>query len=146
DNVYVAQVAMGGDDAQTVRAFVEAAAHHGPSLIIAYSHCIAHGYDLVHGLDQQKAAVKSGYWPLFRYDPSRRAKGENPLQLDAKPPSLPLAQFTNNETRYSMLVHADPAAAKDLASQAQRDVDERWKRYEHLAATMNGAKAEEGAP
>jgi pyruvate-ferredoxin/flavodoxin oxidoreductase len=146
DNVYVAQVAMGGDDAQTVRAFVEAAAHPGPSLIIAYSHCIAHGYDLVHGLDQQKAAVKSGYWPLFRYDPSRRAKGENPLQLDAKPPSLPLAQFTNNETRYSMLVHADPAAAKDLASQAQRDVDERWKRYEHLAATMNGAKAEEGAP
>ncbi|MEK6768744.1 MAG: pyruvate:ferredoxin (flavodoxin) oxidoreductase [Gemmatimonadota bacterium] len=145
DNVYVAQVAMGGDDAQTVRAFVEAAAHHGPSLIIAYSHCIAHGYDLVHGLDQQKAAVKSGYWPLFRYDPSRRAKGENPLQLDAKPPSLPLAQFTNNETRYSMLVHADPAAAKDLASQAQRDVDERWKRYEHLAAA-NGARSEGGTP
>ncbi|MDP3775551.1 MAG: pyruvate:ferredoxin (flavodoxin) oxidoreductase [Gemmatimonadales bacterium] len=146
DNVYVAQVAMGGDDAQTVRAFVEAAAHHGPSIIIAYSHCIAHGYDLVHGLDQQKAAVKSGYWPLFRYDPSRRAKGENPLQLDAKPPSLPLAQFTNNETRYRMLVHADPVAARDLAELAQRDVDERWKRYEHLAATMNGAKAEEGAP
>ncbi len=129
-NVYVAAVAMGADDAQTVKAFLEAAAHDGPSLIIAYSHCIAHGYDLVHGLDQQKAAVKSGYWPLYRYDPAR---AQGAMQLDAKAPSLPLTDFTNNETRYRMLVHADPAAAAKLAAEAQGDVDRRWKRYEHLA-------------
>jgi pyruvate-ferredoxin/flavodoxin oxidoreductase len=145
-NVYVAQVAMGADDAQTVRAFVEAAAHDGPSIIIAYSHCIAHGYDLIHGLDQQKAAVKSGYWPLFRFDPARRARGESPMQLDAKPPSLPLTQFTNNEARYRMLVHADPVAAQRLAELAQRDVEDRWRRYEDMAATAAVAPKEEAVP
>jgi pyruvate-ferredoxin/flavodoxin oxidoreductase len=141
-NVYVAQVAMGADDGQCVRAFLEAAAWPGPSLIIAYSHCIAHGFDLIHGMDQQKLAVKTGYWPLFRYNPALRDQGRNPLQLDARPPSVPLAQFTNNETRYRMLVHADPAAAQRLAELAQGDVQRRWSLYTHLAASIDtGAPA-----
>jgi pyruvate-ferredoxin/flavodoxin oxidoreductase len=147
-NVYVAQVAMGADDGQTVKAFLEAARWPGPSIIIAYSHCIAHGYDLIHGLDQQKLAVKSGYWPLFRYDPSLHGTAKAPLQLDAKAPSVPLAQFTNNETRYRMLVHADPAAAQALGAAAQADVERRWALYHHLASTAAEAAApapEEGA-
>ncbi len=137
-NVYVAQIAMGADDQQAVKAFHEAAAWDGPSLIIAYSHCIAHGYDLIHGLDQQKLAAKTGYWPLFRYDPARVLRGEHALQLDGKAPSLPLVQFTNNETRYRMLVHADPVHAKQLGDAAQLDVERRWARY-HQMATANGA-------
>jgi pyruvate-ferredoxin/flavodoxin oxidoreductase len=137
-NVYVAQIAFGADDGQTTRALQEAAAWPGPSLVIAYSHCIAHGYDLVHGLDQQKIAVKAGYWPLFRFDPARREAGQSPLQLDCKPPSVPLEQFTNNESRYRMLVHADPEAARLLAGEAQHDVDARWKRYTDLATAVNG--------
>jgi len=142
-NVYVAEVAMGADDAHTVRAFIEAAAWDGPSIIIAYSHCIAHGYDLIHGLDQQKLAVQSGYWPLFRFSPALRAQGRNPLQLDSKAPSESLDKFTNNETRYTMLVHADPAAAKALGELAQHDVEARWKLYSHWAAMAgNGEKKE----
>src|SRR4029450_5890190 len=118
-NVYVAGVAMGASDVQTLRAFREAEAFDGPSLIIAYSHCIAHGYDLRHGMDQQKAAVLSGHWPLFRYDPGLVGGGKNPLQLDSKAPSLPLEKYAYNETRYTMLAHADPAAAKQLLAEAQ---------------------------
>jgi pyruvate-ferredoxin/flavodoxin oxidoreductase len=132
-NVFVAQVAMGADDQHTVKAFMDAAAWDGPSLVIAYSHCIAHGYDLIHGMDQQKLAVKTGYWPLFRYDPARAERGEPALQLDAKAPSVPLVQFTNNETRYRMLVHADPGHAQALADKAQRDVERRWARYQRIA-------------
>ena len=143
-NVYVAQVAMGADDAQTVRAFLEAASYPGPSLIIAYSHCIAHGYDLVHGMSQQKIAAQTGYWPLLRYDPRRIAEGCTPLQLDSKPPSARLSEFTNNETRYRMLVLSDPVAARTLAEQAQHDVDQRWRLYEHWAAVMDSAGKEGG--
>jgi pyruvate-ferredoxin/flavodoxin oxidoreductase len=133
-HVYVASVAMGADDMQTVRAIREAEAYDGPSLVIAYSHCIAHGYDLVHGLEQQKAAVTSGAWPLYRYDPRRRREGKNPLQLDAKPPSTPLRAYAYNETRYTMLAHADPAAAKESLRLAEEDVRRRWRLYEQLAA------------
>jgi pyruvate-ferredoxin/flavodoxin oxidoreductase len=154
-NVFVARVAMGAEDVQTVRAFLEADAYDGPSLIVAYSHCIAHGYDMVHGMEQQKKAVQAGYWPLFRFNPSRLEEGANPLQLDSKAPSLPLKQYTNNETRYTMLVHSDPAAAKRLGEAAQRDVNDRWRLYAHWAAMPvdgggdhggNGGGATEGRP
>jgi pyruvate-ferredoxin/flavodoxin oxidoreductase len=136
-NVYVARVAMGASDAQTVRAFREAEAFDGPSLIIAYSHCIAHGYDLRHGMDQQKAAVLSGHWPLCRYDPALALEGKNPLQLDSKAPSLPLEKYVYNETRYTMLAYSDPVAAKRLLAEAQADVLARWRTYEQRAAPDN---------
>jgi pyruvate-ferredoxin/flavodoxin oxidoreductase len=133
-HVYVARVAMGGSDVQTLRALREAEAYEGPSLVIAYSHCIAHGYDLRHGMDQQKAAVLSGHWPLLRYDPTLARAGKNPLQLDSKPPSVPLRSYAYHETRYTMLAHSDPAAAARLLDLAEADVDARWRLYEHLAA------------
>jgi pyruvate-ferredoxin/flavodoxin oxidoreductase len=131
--VYVARVAMGGSDAQTLKAFREAEAYPGPSLIIAYSHCIAHGYDLRHGMDQQKAAVLSGHWPLFRYNPGLAGQGQPPLQLDSKAPSVPLKSYVYNETRYTMLAHSDPETARKLLEEAQSDVRARWRMYEHLA-------------
>ena len=133
-NVYVARVAMGGSDTQTLRAFREAEAYPGPSIIIAFSHCIAHGYDLRHGMEQQKAAVLSGYWPLFRYNPERVLEGRPALELDSKAPSIPLEKFAYNETRYTMLVHSDPDAARRLLEQAQEDVLVRWRLYERWAA------------
>ena len=133
-NVYVARVAMGGSDAQTLRAFREAEAYQGPSLIVAYSHCIAHGYDLRFGMDQQKAAVLSGHWPLFRYNPDLVKEGKNPFQLDSKPPSVPLKKYAYNETRYSMLAHSNPKAAAELLERAQQDVLARWRLYEHWAS------------
>jgi pyruvate-ferredoxin/flavodoxin oxidoreductase len=133
-SAYVARVAMGSNDAHTLKTFLEAEAYPGPSLIIAYSHCIAHGYDLSHGLDQQKAAVLSGYWPLMRFNPALARAGKSPLQLDSKAPSLPLEKYIYNETRFSMLVHSDPETARQLLRRAQAGVDARWKQYEHLAA------------
>jgi len=143
-SIYVARVALGANDAQTVRAFLEAEAYEGPSLIIAYSHCIAHGYDLVYGMEQQKAAVLSGYWPLMRYNPDLLKEGKNPLQLDSKPPALPLEKYVYNEMRYRMLVRSDPGAAKRLLELAQEDVLARWRLYEHWAAIpVNGITKEE---
>jgi pyruvate-ferredoxin/flavodoxin oxidoreductase len=142
-NVYVAQVAMGSSDMQTLKAFLEADAYDGPSIIIAYSHCIAHGYDLVHGMDQQKAAVQSGYWPLYRYNPDLAKLGKNPMQLDSRAPTLPLEKYIYNETRYTMLTHSDPEAAKRLLKLAEEDVHDRWRDYQNLAAMpMNGAAKE----
>ncbi len=142
-NVYVAAVAMGSSDMHTLKAFLEAEAYDGPSLIIAYSHCIAHGYDLVHGLDQQKAAVQSGYWPLYRYNPDQAKLGKNPFQLDSKPPALPLDKYIYNETRYTMLKHSDPQAAKLLLQFAEEDVRNRWRVYQNMAAMpVNGAVKE----
>jgi len=135
-NVYVARVAFGSNDMQTVKAFNEAEAWDGPSVIIAYSHCIAHGYDLKHGLDQQKLAVQSGYWPLFRYNPALNKQGKNPFQLDSKAPAMPLEKYIYNETRYTMLVHSDPKAAASLLVGAQEDVRSRWKMYEHMASMV----------
>jgi pyruvate-ferredoxin/flavodoxin oxidoreductase len=133
-NVYVAGVAMGASDMQTVKAFLEAEAYNGPSIIIAYCHCIAHGYDLVHGLDQQKAAVQSGYWPLFRFNPELAKEGKNPLQLDSRAPTLPLEKYIYNETRYTMLTRSNPDAARQLFKAAQEEVLKRWKMYEYWAA------------
>jgi pyruvate-ferredoxin/flavodoxin oxidoreductase len=142
-SVYVAQVAMGAGDMHTLKAFLEAEAYDGPSLLIAYSHCIAHGYDLMYGLDQQKAAVQSGYWPLYRYNPDLVKLGKNPFQLDSKPPALPLEKYIYSETRYTMLVHSDPEAAKRLLQLAQEDVRNRWRLYENLAAPPAIAAAKE---
>jgi pyruvate-ferredoxin/flavodoxin oxidoreductase len=132
-NVYVARVAMGGSDTQTLKAFIEAERYQGPSLIIAYSHCIAHGYDLAYGMEQQKKAVLSGYWPLFRYNPELNHGKQNPFQLDSKPPSLPLEKYCYNETRYTMLKHSDQKMAEKLLRQAQQDIHNCWARYEQLA-------------
>jgi pyruvate-ferredoxin/flavodoxin oxidoreductase len=131
---YVAHIAMGGNDGQTMKAFQEADAYDGPSLIIAYSHCIAHGYDMVHGLDQQKLAVTSGHWPLFRYNPPLAKEGKNPFVLDSRAPSIPLEQYIYNETRYTMLVNSNPEEAKKLLMAAQENVNERWKLYQHMAS------------
>ena len=132
-NVYVARVALGASDMQTLKAFNEAEAFNGPSLIIAYAHCIAHGIDMTHGLCQQKLAVQSGHWPLFRYNPALAEKGMNPMQLDSKAPSIPLQDYLYNETRYTSLRQAHPAEAQYLLQQAQQDVVERWRLYENWA-------------
>jgi len=137
-NVYVARVAMGANDGQTVRAFLEAEAFDGPSLIIAYTHCIAHGYDLRFGLEQQDAAVKSGYWPLFRFNPDLAAEGKNPIQLDSRAPSLPLDKYIYREGRYRMLTQSNPEAAERLLHLAQADVNTRWEAYERMAKAENG--------
>jgi pyruvate-ferredoxin/flavodoxin oxidoreductase len=141
-SVYVARVAFGANDMQCVKAFLEAEAYSGPSLIIAYSHCIAHGItpgaaqgrELIHGLEQQKAAVQSGCWTLLRFNPDLIKQGKNPLQLDSKAPTLPLDKYIYNETRYSVLKRSQPEAAKHLLELAEEDVRRRWKQYEYLAA------------
>ncbi len=133
-NIYVAQVAMGSSDRQTVRAFVEAESYDGPSLIIAYSHCIAHGINMRTGFDQQKAAVDSGSWVLYRYDPRRADKGLNPLQLDSKAPKIPLKDYAYNETRFKMLTQSKPEEAERLIKLAQQDVNETWQKYQQLAS------------
>jgi pyruvate-ferredoxin/flavodoxin oxidoreductase len=132
-NVYVARVAMGSSDVQTVKAFLEAESYNGPSLIIAYCHCIAHGYNLINGLNQQKLAVQSGYWPLLRYNPDLMKEGKNPLTIDSKAPAIPLKDYVYNETRYSLLTKTRPEAAEQLLKEAQDDVYKRWRAYTHLA-------------
>ncbi|MBA7538476.1 Pyruvate-flavodoxin oxidoreductase [subsurface metagenome] len=135
-DVYVARVAMGANDAQVIKAFQEAEAFNGPSLIIAYSPCISHGYNLIHGLEQQKLAVQSGYWPLIRFNPDLAKGGKNPLQLDSKAPSIPLEEYIYNENRYKMLTRTMPEVAKKLLKEAQEGVLKRWKMYERLASTF----------
>jgi len=132
--VYVARVAMGFSDQQTLKAILEAEAYDGPSIIIAYSHCIAHGIDMAKGLDQQKLAVQSGHWPLLRYNPDLIAKGQNPLTIDSKEPSIPLEEYVYKETRYRMLVQADEARAEMLLKGAQADVKKHWEYYQQMAA------------
>ncbi len=132
-SIYVARVAFGSNDGQTIKAFLEAEAYAGPSLILAYSHCIAQGYDMKYGLDQQKAAVDSGYWPLYRYNPERANEGANPFQLDSRPPSIPLEQYAYREGRYRMLTKSHPERAARLMELAQADVKERWEDYAEMA-------------
>jgi pyruvate-ferredoxin/flavodoxin oxidoreductase len=132
-NVYVAQVAYGAKDVQTLHAFLEAESYEGPSLIIAYSPCIAHGVDLSHNHRQQDLAVRSGHWPLLRYDPRRARKGENPLHLDSKAPSIPYRDFISTETRFNMLWRSHPEDAERFLKQSQEDVGERYHRYRQLA-------------
>jgi pyruvate-ferredoxin/flavodoxin oxidoreductase len=131
-NVYVAQIAMGGSDIQTVRALAEADAWDGPSLIIAYSTCIAHGIDMETSMAHQKEAVKSGYWPLYRYKPTVE-EHEHPFQLDSAAPTIPLREFALKEARYSMLARSDPERSATLLALAQEEIDERWRYYEQLA-------------
>jgi pyruvate-ferredoxin/flavodoxin oxidoreductase len=132
--VYVARIAMGASDQQTLNAFLEADAYDGPSLVIAYSHCIAHGYDLVKGLDQQRLAVQSGAWPLYRYNPALISEGKNPLSIDSKDPTISFDQYAYNETRYRMLLQSDELRAEQLMKLAQKDVRRRVNLYRQMAA------------
>ena len=132
--VYVARIAMGASDQQTLNAFLEADAYDGPSLIIAYSHCIAHGFDLRKGLDQQKLAVQSGVWPLYRFNPGLIDQGKNPLSIDSKEPTIAVSQYAYNESRYRMLLQTDEQRAENLMKQAQGDVRGRWDLYRQMAA------------
>jgi pyruvate-ferredoxin/flavodoxin oxidoreductase len=144
--VYVAKVAMGANDAQTLKAFKEAEAYDGPSLIIAYSHCIAHGIDMSKGLTQQKMAVQSGIWPIYRYHPENINAGLNPLTIDSKDPSVAVEDYAYNETRYRMLLQSDEPRAEKLMAQAKNDVAKRWELYKQMAdieyKAVNGKKEE----
>jgi pyruvate-ferredoxin/flavodoxin oxidoreductase len=144
--VYVAQVALGGNDSHVVKAFQEAEAHEGPSIIIAYSSCIAHGYDLVHGLEQQKLAVQSGYWPLMRYNPGLREQGKNPFLLDSKAPSIRLKDYAYREARYTMLARGNPELAGELLKEAQDDVERQWRVYSARAGMPGRGETPHIAP
>ncbi|MDP6482526.1 MAG: pyruvate:ferredoxin (flavodoxin) oxidoreductase [Nitrospinota bacterium] len=132
-NVYVARVAMGAKDEHTLRVFLEAEAYEGPSLIIAYSHCIAHGINITTAMQNQKAVVETGQWLLYRYNPALAAEGENPLQLDSNKPKKPVGEYLAMENRFNMLRKSDPRAAKALARKAQEDINARWALLHHLA-------------
>ena len=132
-DVYIAQVAMGANDTHTIKAFLEAETHRGPSLIIAYSQCIAHGIDMAKGMHQQKLAVDSGYWPLYRYNPRLTNENKNPFQLDSSDPKIPLRDYIYTEGRYRMLQQSEPEVAKFLLGQAQKAVTRRWQQYKQLA-------------
>ena len=134
-SAYVAQIAMGASDSHTLKVLLEAEAHPGPSLVIAYSHCIAHGIDMAKGLHQQKLAERSGHWPLYRYNPARRAGGLNPFQLDSKPPAIPLADYLYTENRYRLLKQARPERARELLQLAEDQVRQRRRLYEEFAAS-----------
>jgi pyruvate-ferredoxin/flavodoxin oxidoreductase len=143
-HVYVAQVAFGARDNQTVRAFLEAESYPGPSLIIAYSHCIAHGFNLADGLDHQQLAVDCGAWPLYRFDPRRAEAGDNPLKLDSKAPKIPFTDYALKETRFRMLQKVDPERAKRLMADAQRAVKARYDVIKQLADLHFGPEAPSG--
>ena len=132
-NVYVAQIAMGSNDTQTVKAFIEAERYDGPSIIIAYSHCIAHGYNLKDGMTHQKLAVDSGIWQMYRFNPDAEKEGKNPLRLDYKEPKIPVSEYMNTETRFNMVNKMNPKAAKEFIAHAQEQADKRWEKYAHLA-------------
>jgi len=138
-HIYVAKVAMGANDAQTVRAFLEAEAYDGPSLILAYSHCIAHGINMRTGFDTMKTAVESGHWPLYRYNPALAAKGKNPLKLDSRDPKISFKDFAYQQTRFKMLTKSKPEEAKRLLELGQKDVTNRWNLYKHMAAMDYGS-------
>ena len=131
--VYVAKIAMGANPMQTMKAFTEAEAYDGPSIIIAYSHCIAHGIDMVKGMDEQKKAVDCGHWPLYRYNPGLCAEGKNPLTLDSKDPTIPLEDYIYNENRYRVLQKADPERAKMLLDKSQKLTNEHYDLYKYMA-------------
>ena len=140
-NVYIAQIAMGANDTHTVKAFLEAEAHPGPSLIIAYSQCIAHGIDMAKGMHQQKLAVESGHWPLYRFNPQLAEEGKNPFQLDSHDPKIPLQDYIYTEGRYRMLKQSNPEAAKVLLDLAQKSADHRWQQYKRMAEPIVAEKA-----
>ena len=131
-NIYIANIAIGANPAQAIKAFQEAANYDGPAIIIAYSHCIAHGIEMQKGMQQQKLAVQCGYWPLYRYNPEREQAGLNPLQLDSEKPSIPFSEYIQNENRYQILARTNPEAAKALMQLAEADIKRKWKMYEAL--------------
>ncbi|HQH72748.1 MAG TPA: thiamine pyrophosphate-dependent enzyme, partial [bacterium] len=137
-SIFVAKVAMGANDLQCVKAFLEAEAYNGPSLIIAYSHCIAHGINMRTGMDTQKAAVESGHWPLFRYNPDLAKEGRNPLQLDSKDPKISYQDFAYQQTRFKMLTKSNPAESKRLIDLGQKEITSRWHLYRQLEAMTYG--------
>ncbi len=141
--VYVAKVAMGANDQQTLKALLEAEAYDGPSLVIAYSPCIAHGYDMARSLDQAKLAVQSGHWPMFRYDPRLAIEGKNPLQIESKEPNIPFSQYAYNETRYKMLTQMNEERAEELMKEAQHDAKSRWALYQQMASMHYGEDKKE---
>ncbi|MFB6357394.1 MAG: pyruvate:ferredoxin (flavodoxin) oxidoreductase [bacterium] len=141
-DVYVAQVAMGADDTQTIRAIREAESYDGPSIVIAYSTCIAHGIDMSKGMEQMEKAVKSGHWPIYRYDPRRKEEGENPMQIDCSAPSMPLEEYAYSENRFRMLKKSKPERAEMLMERAQESVDRKWELYKGLE-TMGQREAEQ---
>ena len=132
-HVYVAQVAMGAKDSQTLKAIIEAESYPGPSLVIAYSHCIAHGYDLCHGLEHQKLATESGYWPLYRYDPRRAARGEHPFMLDSAHPKADVSRLLSEESRFQITAQHDPERYRALSAEVQQQIARRIARYEEMA-------------
>ena len=132
--VYVARVAMGANDQQTLKALLEAEAYDGPSIVIAYSPCIAHGYDMAKSLEQTKLAVQSGHWPMYRYNPDLAHQGQNPLIIESKDPTIPISQYAYNETRYKMLIQMDEERAEQLMKEAQHDAKSRWTLYQQMAA------------
>ena len=148
-NVYVAQIAMGASSQQTMDAFLEAEAHEGPSIIIAYSHCIAHGINMRFGMRQQKLAVESGHWPLYRFKPAAAGRDRQEFVIDSPAPSIPLKAYAYNEIRYKMLAYTNPQEAKRLLDLAQEDVDQRWRVYSALAdrwpATARRGQGEPGS-
>jgi pyruvate-ferredoxin/flavodoxin oxidoreductase len=144
-NVYVAHIAIGANDQQTIRALQEADAWDGPSIVIAYSTCIAHGIEMSTSMSHQKDAVRSGYWPLYRYRPGVEADA-HPLKLDSKQPSMPVGDFMSVETRFSMLVRSHPERAQNLLALAQSDADERWRYYSQLAGLARTVPHEDTGP
>ena len=137
-NVYVGRVAMGANDAHTVKVFKEAEAYDGPSIIIAYSHCISHGIDMKKGLEQQKKAVESGHWILMRYNPDNKKEGKNPLTIDCKAPTLPIKDYIYNETRYKRLTIINPEEAAKILVEKEQDVKEKWRLYKYLSEMPMG--------
>jgi pyruvate-ferredoxin/flavodoxin oxidoreductase len=132
-NVYVAQVAMGANPAQTIRAFAEAESWPGPSLILAYSHCIAHGINMTTSMTHQKDAVASGFWPVYRYDPRQAHAGEHPFHLDSRAPRKKFRDFAMSEARFAMLARSNPDEAERLFALAQEDINDQWHYYEQMA-------------
>ena len=132
-NIYVAQVSMGAKDTQVIQAMREAESYKGASIVIAYAHCISHGFNLVNGVEHQKAAVDSGYWPLYRYDPRKIALGQNPFKLDSADPKLPVSEYMKNENRFRQLQVSNPVRAEELTKFAQEFVNARWAKYKRLA-------------
>jgi pyruvate-ferredoxin/flavodoxin oxidoreductase len=131
---------MGAKDEHTLKAFLEAEAYEGPSLVIAYSHCIAHGINMTHGMLSQKTAVESGQWILYRYNPVRAEQGENPLIIDSFPPRTPVEKYFHLENRFKMLTKTKPEEAKVLFKKAQQDIKKRWEYYQYLAARKPSEK------
>jgi pyruvate-ferredoxin/flavodoxin oxidoreductase len=143
-NVYVAQVAMGANPNQTLKAFHEAESYRGVSLILAYSQCIAHGINMTHGMTHQKDVVQSGLWPLYRYDPRLAHSGERPFRLDSRKPTLPFAEFAAMEARFAMTLRSNPEHADRLVALAQQDIDDQWHYYEQMAGVEREVARENG--